>query len=103
MWRARSPRVNRVGLLFVLHLAELAPLLSGAGGRLRQLAPERRRHWLSRVEHLPLRAVRELTRAVKTLVLLCYYGDPAVMARLGYDADANMRRGVELRRTEGRP
>jgi hypothetical protein len=102
-WLARSPRVNRIGLRVVLHLAELAPLLLGAGGRLRRLAPERRRRWLSRVEHVPLRPVRELTRALKTLILLCYYGDPTVMARLGYDAEANMRRGRELRRAEGRP
>ncbi len=102
LWLARSPRLNRVGLRVLLHLAELAPLIFGAGGRLRRLDPERRRRWLSRLEHLPLRAVRELTRALKTLILLCYYGDPAVMVRLGYDAEANVRRGRELRRTERR-
>ena len=103
VWLARSPRVNRVGLRVLLHLAEVARLLLGAGGRLRRLDPGRRRRWLSRVEHLPFRVLRELARALKTLILLCYYGDPEVMARLGYDAEANVRRGRELRRAEGRP
>jgi hypothetical protein len=103
LWLARSTRLNRVGLRVALYLAELAPLLSGGGGRLRRLDSDGRRRWLSRVERLPLRAVRELTRAVKTLILLCYYGDSAVMALLGYDAEANARRGRELRRAEGRP
>ncbi|HEY4895615.1 MAG TPA: hypothetical protein VII01_05960 [Solirubrobacteraceae bacterium] len=103
VWLARSPRLNRVGLRVLLHVAELAPLLFGGGGRLRRLDPERRRRWLGRVEHLPWRVVRELTRALKTLILLCYYGDPVVMVRLGYDAEANVRRGRELRQAEGRP
>jgi hypothetical protein len=103
IWLARSPAVNRIGLRVLLHIAELAPALSGGGRRLRRLDRERARRWLRSVEHLPLRAPRELTRAIKTLILLCYYGDPAVMARLGYDAEANMRRGRELRRVEGRP
>ncbi len=103
MWLARSPPLNRIGLRVLLHLAELAPVLSGGGGRLRRLDAERRRSWLSRVEHLSLRPVRDLTRALKALTLLCYYGDPGVMARLGYDAQANMLRGRELRRAEGRP
>ena len=102
-WLARSPPLNRMGLRVLLHLAELAPVLSGAGSPLRRLDGERRRRWLSRVEHLSLRPVRELTRALKALTLLCYYGDPAVMARLGYDAQANMLRGRELRRAQGRP
>src|SRR5450759_2830390 len=91
-WLARSPRLNRIGLRVLLHLAEIAPLLSGGGRRLRRLDPERARRWLTRVEHLPLRAPRELARALKTLILLCYDGDQAVMARLGYDAAANVRR-----------
>jgi len=34
---------------------------------------------------------------------LAYYGDDAVMLRLGYDAEANLQRGRELRAKEGRP
>jgi hypothetical protein len=102
-WLVRSPALNRVGLRVLLHIAELAPLLSGGGRRLRRLDPGRRRRWLSRAEQLPSRPLRELTRALKTLILLCYYGDPAVMAGLGYDAEANVRRGRELRSAEGRP
>lgn len=102
-WLSRSPALNRIGLRVVLHLAELAPLLLGGGHRLRRLDPARRRRWLARVERVPVRALRDLVRAVKTLILLCYYGDPLVMAQLGYDAEANVRRGRELRRLEQRP
>lgn len=102
LWLARSPRLHRIGLRALLLLAELAPLLCGGGRRLRRLEPGRRQRWLTRVERLPVRAPRELTRAVKTLILLCYYGDPGVMAQLGYDAHANVRRGRELRRAEER-
>jgi hypothetical protein len=101
-WLQRSPRLNRIGLRVLLHVAELAPQLFGGGRRLRRLDPARRRHWLVRAEHVPVRVLRDLVGAVKTLILLCYYGDPVVMAQLGYDAEANVRRGRELRRAEGR-
>jgi hypothetical protein len=102
-WLAHSPRVNRIGLRVLLHLLELAPLLTGGGRRLRRLAPERRRRWLARVERLPLRASRELARGVKTLILLCYWGDADLMAQLGYDPRFVAARGLALRRAEGRP
>lgn len=102
-WLARSPRLNRIGLRVLLHAAELAPLPLGGARRLRRLDPARRRRWLEHAEHVPLRPLRELVRALKTLLLLCYYGDPAVMARLGYDAQARVSAGRELRRAEGRP
>jgi hypothetical protein len=35
--------------------------------------------------------------------MLAYYGDDDVMRQIGYDADANVARGRELRRREGRP
>jgi hypothetical protein len=102
-WLARSPRVNRIALRALLHLVELAPLLLGGGHRLRRLDVATRRRWLEAAERAPIRALRELVRAVKTLILLCYYGDPGVMAQLGYDAQANVQRGRELRHVEGRP
>ncbi len=102
-WLCHSPRLYRIGLRLLLYVAELAPLLLGAGHRLRRLDPVRRRRWLARVERVRGRGAHDLVRAVKTLILLCYYGDPAVMAQLGYDADANASRGRELRRAEGRP
>lgn len=102
-WLARSPRLNRVGLRVLLHLAELAPLALGGGRRLRRLEVARRRRWLQRAEHVPVRALRDVVRVVKTMALLCYWGDPRVMAQVGYDAAANVRRGQELRAAEGRP
>jgi hypothetical protein len=102
-WLLRSPRLNRIGLRMLLYVAEFAPLLLGGGGRLRCLDVAGRRRWLDRFERVSIPALRDVIRAGKTLILLCYYGDPEVMARLGYDAQANLRRGRELRRLEGRP
>ena len=45
----------------------------------------------------------QIVKLVKGLAFLCYYGDDGMMKRLGYDADANVARGRELRAREGRP
>ena len=44
-----------------------------------------------------------MLKLVKGAAYLSYYGDDGVMRRIGYDADANVRRGRQLRRLEGRP
>ena len=100
---ARSPLVNRVGFRAALHAAELAPLMTGHRARLRRLAPEQRREFalaLDRSRHLPGRA---LGRILKLTATLAYYGDDGVLAALGYDPDAKVARGRELRAAEGRP
>ena len=48
-------------------------------------------------------SLRQLAKLVKGMAFLCYYGDDGIMRRVGYDADANLRRGRELRAREGRP
>jgi hypothetical protein len=103
IWLAHSPPLNRLGLRAALHLLEISPLLSRAHTRLRRLHPDARRAWLARLERIPLAPLHDLLLALKSLLLLAYYGDPALMARVGYDAPANLRRGRELRRVEGRP
>ena len=35
--------------------------------------------------------------------MLSYYGDDAIMCRLGYDADERLRTGLALRAAEDRP
>ena len=102
-WLWHSPRLNRAGLRALLFVAELAPLLLGFRARLRALAPHQRAAALRRAESSGPAAVRGLVKIVKSLSFLTYYGDDAVMRRLGYDADANVRRGRELRAREGRP
>jgi hypothetical protein len=102
-WLARSPRLNRIGLRLLLYACELAPRLVGLDARLRTLpAPERARA-LEVLEQVRSRQVREGVKAVKGIAFLSYYGDDAVMLRLGYDPDANTARGRELRALEGRP
>jgi hypothetical protein len=40
---------------------------------------------------------------LKLVATLAYYGDDDVLATLGYDPEAKLARGRELRAAEGRP
>lgn len=102
-WMARSPRLNRLGLRALLHAIELAPFGAGFGGRLRALPAEERTAFMDRVEHLAPVQLRPLVKLVKGMAFLAYYGDGAVMLRVGYDAEERVRRGRDLRALESRP
>jgi hypothetical protein len=102
-WMSRSPRLNRLALRALLHVVELAPLALGFGRRLRRLDPAARAEYLARAERAGPAQLRQLAKLVKGMAFLSYYGDDAVMLRIGYDAEANVRRGRALRLTEGRP
>jgi len=102
-WLALAPPLNRLGLRLVLHAAEFAPLLLGFRRRLRRLSERERARALAAVEARRQPQLRQLVRLVKGVACLSYYGDDGVMLRLGYDAEANVRRGRELRALEGRP
>ena len=84
-------------------MAELAPLAGGFGARLRRLDRERRLEWVRSVEGSRVGHVRVLAKLVQGAAQLAYYGDDRILGRIGYDADANLRRGRELRAREGRP
>jgi hypothetical protein len=102
-WMARSPALNRLGMRALLYAIELAPLLTGAGRRLRRLDRDARARWLTAVERSPNGQVRLVAKLVKGSAQLAYYGDDRVLGLCGYDADANLERGRELRVREGRP
>ena len=102
-WMMRSPRLNRLALRVLLHVVELSPRAMGFGGRLRALDEAERGEYLRAVERAAAPQVRQLVKLVKGMASLAYYGDDAVMLRVGYDAEANLRRGRELRALEGRP
>jgi len=102
-WLVASPRLNRAGLRALLYAAELAPRLLGFRRRLRRLSGGDRARVLDALERAGKPQVRELVRLVKGIACLSYYGDDRVMLRLGYDAEANVRRARELRDREERP
>ena len=102
-WMGRSPRLNRLGLRALLYAAELGPLLLGFGARMRRLDAPTRRRYIETVDSSRYLRVRLVADLVKKVASLCYYGDDAVMRRVGYDAERNLRRGRELRALEGRP
>jgi len=102
-WLSLLPPLNRRAMRALLLVAEMAPLLTGFGGRLRRLDRGRRTEWLRRAERAPVPQVRMVLKLVESTSQLAYYGNDGVLMRLGYDAEANLRRGRELRAAEGRP
>ena len=102
-WLSKAPRANRAALRALLYAAELCPRLLGARGRLRAIPEAERARVLERLQASRDTRVRALLRLVEQIACLSYYGDDAVMLRLGYDAEANVRRGRLLREREGRP
>jgi hypothetical protein len=100
-WLAKAPRLNRAGLRALLYAAELSPRAVGGRGRLRALPEAQRAEALARLESS--RRARDLVKLISGIAYLAYYGDDAIMNRLGYDADANVARARELRAAEARP
>jgi hypothetical protein len=100
-WLAQAPRLNRAGLRALLYAAELAPRAVGGRGRLRALPEAERADVLAKLERS--RRARDLVKLISGIAFLAYYGDDAIMNRVGYDADANVERGRRLRAAEGRP
>jgi len=58
---------------------------------------------LESLEHARRPEIRQLAKLMKSVAFLSYYGDDGVMRRLGYDADAVVRRARAIRAAEGRP
>jgi hypothetical protein len=92
-----SPAPNRAGLRALLHAVEVGPRALGFRGRMRQLAPEARVRYLRALERGRTGAAFQLLEAVAKLA---YYGDDGAMRSLGYDPDAVVARGRELRARE---
>jgi hypothetical protein len=102
-WMTLAPKLIVSGIRVLLYAIEIAPLALGFGHRLRRLPAERRAELLRRFEKAPVVQVRQIATLLKSMAFLSYYGDEQVLLRCGYDAEANLRRGRELRAREGRP
>jgi hypothetical protein len=102
-WLTLLPKPNRAAMRTLLWAAELGPLASGFRRRLRRLDRERRAEFLRGVERASPRQLRLIAKLVVSTAQLSYYGNDAVLVRLGYDAEANLERGRRLRAAEGRP
>lgn len=76
-WLREVPRTNRMALRALLRVIGL---------RLRRMDAGARDRWLER------RASRPELVVLLRLAACCYYGDEAVMRRLGYDASARVAR-----------
>ena len=102
-WMAHSPRLNRAGMRALLYVLELSPWLTGSRARLRQLDRAARARWIAAMEHARYPQLKLVYKLMKGAAQLSYWGNDRLMLAVGYDADANARRGRELRAREGRP
>lgn len=103
-WMAQAPRLNRTGMRALLYVLELSPLVAGPQRtRLRRLDARARTRWLDAIEHARRPELRLVFKLMKGAAQLSYWGDDALLKQAGYDPDANLRRGRELRAREGRP
>ena len=102
-WIDLSPRANAAGLRAAILALEVGPVALGFRHRLRKLQRTQRVDYLLALERHKAAPVRQAVKALKGIAFLCYYGDDALMKRLGYDADANVARARALRVAEGRP
>jgi hypothetical protein len=102
-WMSQAPRLNRIGMRSLLYVLELSPLVTGFRRRLRSLDRETRARWLKAIERAPRAELRLVYKLMKGAAQLSYWGDDRLMLHVGYDADANVRRGRALRLEEGRP
>lgn len=96
-WLARAPRPNRTALRALLYAIEVAPRLTGFGGRLRRLNAPSRLAFFERLERAPSGAARSVAEVLRSTAASSYYGDAGVMRALGYDAAERVARGQELR------
>ncbi len=100
---ARSRILNRIGFRVILWAVELAPLVRGYGGTFTRLAADRQAQFVRSLDRSRWQLLQVGFRLLKTLTLMSYYGDVAVLRTTGYDPEANIARGRALRRAEGRP
>lgn len=101
-WLARSPAMNRLGVRAGLLLLELSPMLAH-GRRFRSLTPTQRRSFLIGADKRKPLWITVPVDTLRMLAAISYYSDDGVALRLGYDAEARLARGRELRAAEGRP
>jgi hypothetical protein len=100
---ARSRALNRIGFRLILLLVDLAPLVMRRGRRFIRLSEHQQAAFVRALERSRLLLVRTVSKLLKTLSVMAYYGDAGVLRAAGYDAAANVARARELRAREGRP
>ena len=87
-WLTHAPQANR---------AAIRAALLGLGTRLRGRDRAERAEALRALADTRAPGVPQLMEALRAAAAAAYYGDDAVMRRLGYDAGERVRRGAEVR------
>lgn len=101
-WLLHAPRLNRAGVRAALYFLELAPL-AGHRRRFRRLDRERRLAFLMPPARERSAWGASLVNLLQMLVAATYYADDDVARLLGYDPEARVARGRDLRSSENRP
>jgi hypothetical protein len=99
---ADSRRLNRAVFRLLLRAIDLAPLVRGYHMRFTRLSPQRRAAFVNGLDNSRWQLVVILSKLLKTLALMSYYGDADVLRAAGYDAEAVVARGQAARAEEER-
>jgi hypothetical protein len=91
--------LNRTVFKVLLRAIDLAPFIRGHRARFTRLSPQRRAAFVDGLDHSRWQLVVILSKLLKTLALMSYYGDPRVLTGSGYDSEAVIARGA---RAQGR-
>lgn len=94
---ANSPRRNRIGFHLLLAFADLFPLVRGYRSRLCKLDRARRGEFLRGLDKSRWSVLALPGKLLKTLAIMSYYGADGALRAVGYDPDAIVARGRELR------
>jgi hypothetical protein len=100
---ARSRPLNRTVFRLMLRAIDVAPLITRRRARFTHLDADRRAAFVNALEHSRFQLLPILSKLLKTLTLMAYYGDLGALRAAGYDPEAVVARGRELRAREGRP
>jgi hypothetical protein len=100
---ADSRFLNRTVFKAMLRAIDLAPFVAGERKRFTRLDPDRRARFVNGLDGSRFQLLPILSKLLKTLTLMSYYGDLGVLRAAGYDPQANVERGRALRAKEGRP
>jgi hypothetical protein len=100
---ADSRFLNRTVFKVMLRAIDLAPFVTGERRRFTGLDPDRRARFLNRLDRSRFQLLPIVSKLLKTLTFMSYYGDLGVLRATGYDPRANVERGRALRAKEGRP
>ncbi len=88
------PRLHRLGLLTFLRLFEVGPIALGFRHSFIHLSEKDQLKYLITLENHRNYAARGILQALKSVIIMIYFSDPAAAGAVGYDAACLLKAGT---------